>query len=257
MGKKYVGYFSIFLLLHSTKNMTEKIGFLFSHGYGSNKEQIGWYAPGNVLKWSILQKPYYSFDFPEVGPYGTIIQSKVALAQTADIESLSNACIKVKEQNNLDLLVLVGVSRGAATSINYLCIKGAQLIKAAVLECPFARYSSIEHLFSPAAKIINPLDPYTLITSSALTIPILLVHSQKDTLIPIKDSRELYAALKKSGNKDVYLLELTQGAHANCQSGSEGRKYEACVHAFYKKYGIPHDATLASQGTKYLEQAQL
>lgn len=276
----------IFMLLLSTliNNSVEAVTFIFAHGLGGDKDQVQWYKPNNDINWHIVPGNAKSFDFPEVS-YKTINGQlvkqpmnsyKVNLGQEEDINALEQATRKImsqieKPKNIKDDLVLIGVSRGASTVLNYAALKNPANIKAIIAEAPYDTVDTIvNHLSRHDKNSYNliakqwyfpnykkdGIKPINIIDKIKLDTPILLVHSYQDRLIPIDSSRRLYNKLKKSGHKNAYLLELNSGEHANYQFGNDAETYQAAVHAFYKKYNIEHDAKLAAKGEVILAKCQ-
>lgn len=267
---------------------TENLAFLLSHGLGGDKNQLAWYKKNNKINWHILPDPSYSFDFPEAqsDPEGldsrinTAKTEKIFLAQGPDLKALEDAHNSLTFDANLkiDNVVLFGVSRGAAAVINYASSNPSK-IKALVLEAPFDCVENIIDFwlkqryigYMPGSSFIgnyvhrnfihnrydkNGIKPNNSVTKINKNLPIIFIHSKEDKLIPIDCSRNLYNMLKKAGFKHVYLLELDYGEHANYQFGYDAKKYQATVHAFYKKYGINCDDKLANQGKKFLSYCQ-
>lgn len=242
-------------------------GFIFAHGLGGDKEQVRYYTKHNG--WYILSDPVYSFNFPEVLSFGRIDTNKVSMAQEDDIKALEKAYNEFfKDYQHCKYVVPMGISRGASAIITYLATKQPKNVKAAVLEAPFDTLEALiehyTHSYLPHQKEelslvwsfplykkdgIKPLDVVDKIDKN---IPLLLIHSLTDQVIPAESSRRLYQKLKESGHKDVYLLILPEGTHANYQHGKFASLYQSVVHAFFKKYGIAHDPSLALKGEKSL-----
>ncbi len=260
----------------------EPITFIFCHGLGGNWQQALFYAKNNSyngyslinpINWHIMQEPMHAFNFPHASDQGGIKRDQVSLAQHIEITTLEKECARINTGK-----VLVGVSMGAATIINYVS-KNPATIKALVLESPFDRPESIVGFqveqnspswFASSSLAVGKyamnwyypqynakgINPSQVIAKINKNIPVFIVHSKKDGLIPVKSSRHLYAKLKKAGHQHVYLLELEDGAHANCCTGKDALKYQQAVHAFYKKYGIPCDESLAASGQAILKTCQ-
>jgi hypothetical protein len=175
--------------------------------------------------------------------------------------------------------VLVGVSRGASTSVNFMGMYNPTQVAALVLESPFDCVESIiTHLLHnskcswiPGFKKhglrmmqfifckykpngIRPIDSVSQIKAD---LPILLICSPEDTLVPIWSSINLYHALKESGHENTYLLILPEGKHAQLINNKKsGTLYQCVTHAFYKKFGLPYCPYQAKQGELLLENCQ-
>jgi alpha-beta hydrolase superfamily lysophospholipase len=88
-------------------------------------------------------------------------------------------------------------------------------------------------------------------------LPILIVCSQQDQLVPASSSAKLYTILRNSGHTQVHLLTLPEGKHAKLfNSAASSLQYKQVTHAFYKKYGLPHDEKLAFEGQKTFLECQ-
>lgn len=259
-----------------------KVGYIFAHGLGATQEQSLLYLPTQQQQehW-IITKPFFLFDFHDAKNnnmeyYG----SKVNLGQELDIERLFMAHIKAGEMLPDHKFVLSGISRGAATIINYVALQEQllKLIAALVLESPFDTFTNvIKHLlrrfhvswFPFSKKIalriakknfpllnLNGIFPIKTIQKIPHHIPTLISHSRRDRTIPINSSRNLYKAAALSGNPHVYLFEIASGDHGRIVQGPEGNLYVEVVHAFYKKYNLPHHAALAQRGEAMLKHCQ-
>jgi len=79
----------------------------------------------------------------------------------------------------------------------------------------------------------------------------------EDNVVPCSSSINVYKKLIKSGHPQVSLLILDHGQHAKILSGKDGYKYQAVVHAFYKKHNLPYDASIAEIGESFLNAAPI
>jgi hypothetical protein len=98
--------------------------------------------------------------------------------------------------------------------------------------------------------------PENSVNSIPKHIPILIVHSKKDKVIPINSSRKLYVALRESEHHHVHLLELDRGTHGKLMIGPDAQIYQDVVHAFYKKYSLPYHEEFACRGEPLLTLCQ-
>lgn len=285
LSKKYILIvISAFLFSQgcSAFNISNTATFIFAHGFGGNERQVDYYN-GKRIGFSIVPDKHRTFNFPEVvvtetkDAMGlnklsyTVDATKANFAQKGDITALKSTC-----DASCGDIVLVGLSRGAATILNYAA-QYPENIKALVVEAPFGCIETIltnklgKATWIPGSTSLahtafntmyksydkNGPKPITEIRKLNKNIPVLLIHSKQDALIPVQSSKSLYKLLKSRGHKDVYLLILNTGEHANYQSGFDAKKYEATVHAFYAKYNLPHDAKLAEKGKNYLEKCKI
>lgn len=251
--------------------------FIFAHGLGGDDEQVNWYKSGATTQLSLVPTDCVTFNFPdaEFKISGNrriklpLDNTKVTLAQEDDIQALNTVYKQVRQETPTSKIVLVGMSRGAATIITFVATEQPKYIKALILEAPFDTVERImtqlkkKYAHAPQATreaVFNfwrfpkykkqGIKPLTVIDKIDKNIPVLLIHSRQDTLIPIASSRTLYKKLKATGHKHVHLLELPYGEHAQYQLGKSAAQYTQVVHAFYKKYDIPHDSALARKGQK-------
>ncbi|MEX0940671.1 MAG: prolyl oligopeptidase family serine peptidase [Candidatus Babeliales bacterium] len=263
--------------------------YLFAHGLGATQNQgITLFSriidknEDNSLRFNdrwLINEPLVLFNFADAkNDDNEYFRKKVNLGQDEDTNRLALACQKTKvELPNFDM-VLTGISRGSATIINYVAQEQPDYVKALILESPFDSLSSIvRHLLDRycvswvpfSEKIgykicqkhfpsINPQGTFPLHTIEKVphTIPVMFVHSKKDKVVPIKSSRRLYIKLKQAGHENVYLVELASGAHGKLINGPDGDAYLYAVHAFYKKYGLPHNPELAVRGQQLLSICQ-
>lgn len=271
MIKKIFALFLIFNL----QAAKESIGFLFAHGFGLTMDQIHWYKEGNSNNWYILSEPCRSFNFPEVNEDGSVNFKKVNFGQKDDVEAMRIAHEKFCQEHNLEWAVLVGMSRGASAIVNYAA-SNPKKIKALILEAPF---DSIENVIAlqlrrryigyipgvtPLACTLankvwptyksNGLKPLRSITKIDKAMPILFIHSKQDGLVSFDSSKTLYAKLKRRGYKNIHFLELENKAHCKYQKGDGALKYRDTVHAFYRKYNIPHNKDFADRGQELLDK---
>ena len=76
---------------------------------------------------------------------------------------------------------------------------------------------------------------------------IVFIHSSKDSLISIDDSRHLYKELKKHGFKNLYLIEACDGAHGNVCWGPDKASIFEKLCLIYVKHNLPLPHLLPSQ----------
>jgi len=218
----------------------------------------------------------HTFNFPDVhidlSMNGSIPDlSKANFAQRDDINTLH----RTLETTPAKHLIGFGVSRGAATWLTTLGTqKISKTIGALVLESPFTSTQEIDlyiylndtvstlKSIIPTLNIkqtcknlvqgvfgghdIDGISPIQTVKSIPKTIPIMLVHSAEDRIIPLNHTRVLYVALKKQGHNHVYLVELDQGSHAKIiRNPDDALPYCKAVHAFFKKYSLPYNTTWA------------
>jgi predicted esterase len=268
---------------------TSKTVYLFVHGIGANLHQSNILLQQDPQQRWILKKPLATFNFQDIASTEELHKTKfsrkeVCLGQEEDLKRFKYALDTLMGLFPDYEIVLVGVSRGASVILTYLGSEmfheknSLQKIKAVVLESPFDDLSSIiKHLLNrykiswlPFSKELahkickkyfpkidqKGIFPKHVVHNVPQHIPIILIHSKKDYVVPIKSSRWLYNSLKTHGNKDVYIVELLSGHHGKLLQGQDQDLYFYTVQAFYKKYGLPHDKDAAERGAFFLEKCR-
>lgn len=280
--------------------------YVFSHGLGCNQTQsvfyekvlnpkecpieslgqelIVTYKTGQRRSWMVdqphdfnfwvIQPPIISFNFPDAHLKYGFDRAKTSLGQHNEILALTNAYHQAKSQTNK--IVLMGMSRGAATIINFLALQQPDHIAAVVIESPFdsiintlqtklqdAHISWIPKFIADTAPYAlfgeynrNGISPISVTHKVKQDVPLLIICSLEDTIVPAKNSANIYYKLIESGHKDVYLLLTNKGPHGHLLWHADGDLYMNVVHAFYKKYSLPYHATFAQHGEYILEQCQ-
>lgn len=259
-----------------------KITSLFSHGIADTKRQAYKYAqitPANACNDLYIinntSNLLMTFNYPDAGKSYHINRKETSLAQSNEVQALHDAHTAIDNQVNV---VGLGVSRGASTFIVWLGThpdeSQVQNIRALILESPFDsidsvlrymigetlyKHSSIRSfchglvsfMFSKYDKnFITPLDAAAKVP---LHIPILIVCSEEDTRVPAELSKKLYDELIKTGHGNVHLIQLKHGSHGKLIEGGDSALYRNAVHAFYKKYGLPHNEEYARLGKDSVE----
>lgn len=88
-------------------------------------------------------------------------------------------------------------------------------------------------------------------------IPILLVCTKKDLLVPINSTISLYKKLKEIGHKKVYIYIANNVLHGLISLSLERSNYQNVVQAFYKKNGVLYDQNFSiEEGNKILELSE-
>lgn len=245
-------------------NINDKnIVYVFAHGMGGDKNQAKYYTYYDIL----AQGQVEGFNFCDVVD-NSFDQNKSSFGQTSDIETLKATYENISDEQ-LDI-ILCGVSRGAATILNFAGTHNDKKISAIIAESPFAHIDDVIEGFSqniPILKIVpmfiqkkimqsmypayNPQgeQPINLVKNIDKNTPIALICSKGDTLISYRSTIELYKALKTTGHHNTELLILEDGSHANLMNNPT---YKQFIHAFYKKNNLPHNEQWAQEGEKYL-----
>lgn len=252
-------------LFNSLKN---KIRYIFSHGAFDNSTKAKKYRKNNVLpkhsvdtfRYPDSIKAQWAQKLTKKTDYNVRLTKVWAgsLAQKKDIKALTQ-----HYETSDDSAVLFGVSRGASTALAFLGQEKPKNVKAVILESPFDKANSIR-LFKGKIKAkpwllktvfwhynASKPDPIDYTDTIDKTIPILLICSKQDTLIPAKSTTNIYEKLLEVGHKNVHLLVTKHGGHANIINGKDGLKYKQIVHAFYKKYNLPYMKRYAQAGKAF------
>ncbi|MGB8367170.1 MAG: prolyl oligopeptidase family serine peptidase [Candidatus Babeliales bacterium] len=279
MKKKQSNRIIFFLLLLSIITLQAKVKYIFSHGLADTFKQANKYAKtykkGNQTyhnKRYILEDPI-TFNYPDAFLHRLPKIKYASLAQDNEIVHLKREIEKiVKKETDANKIILFGISRGASTALNFMALHNHPSIGALVLESPFDSVASIidnkrkklpfKWLSHDMGELImetifrrykrNGIRPIDLVSGIRKDLPIIIVCSKKDTLVPWHSSVKLYKKLKESGHQAVHLFVANHGKHSKILMDKDGHSYQAAVHAFYAKYDLPHDNKLALQGKKYL-----
>ena len=257
--------------LINSDNAESNTAFLFVHGLDGSKHQGLYYCnkytnKDGILKQNkywVMQEPYAFFNFSEVASKN---YKEVDLGQAKEMELLHQAYCKTRELLPNHKIAVFGVSRGAATAINWAATYQPSHLCALVLESPFDHIHSIIgyltkkwklhwiphiHQFSayifkkrfPSLDLEGPV-PQKTVQKLPLDLPILLIHSHKDELIPLESSRALYVQLCNAGHKKAHFVELSEGKHAQLFKHHDADLYHRTVHSFFKRYHLPYDLAI-------------
>jgi len=216
----------------------------------SNQGATDQSAPNSVASGFTVEK--HAFDF-----------TKINLAQEADINALLKTYTEHTQKYPDTDIIVYGVSRGAATICTFMAKHQPKNVKGLVLEAPFDSFPHLlRHSHTTLHRIINKVAPKLIsydpngdspiksIENISKDIPILIVASQIDDVIPVQCSESLMRKFVKTGHHKVHLLRLKNSTHSGYafDDNADKLKYQSVVHAFYKHYGLPYDANLALQG---------
>jgi alpha-beta hydrolase superfamily lysophospholipase len=253
--------------------------YLFSHGIAdSHKQAFKYVESENSQKPYILKHPLITFDYPDVSnSIFKMNRTQTSLAQENEVNRLAHAFFSTMAETPQS--VLVGVSRGASTLINFMGIHNPANVAALILESPFDCVESIINCLIHETKLswipgikrnglslmsfvfckyrADGIRPIDYAASIKTDLPILIVCSAQDKLIPAWSSINLYITLRNSGHTNTYLLVLPEGQHAKLiNNHTYGPLYQQITHAFYQKFDLPHDAHYAQLGLPLLNICQ-
>jgi len=203
------------------------------HGYGADK--------GNILPSRLFLYPEYNLLFFDFRYFG---ESKGDYS-TAGLDEVKDlrAAIQYLHSRGIHEVGVWGISMGGAVAL--MAAVQMQEIKAVIAESSYARldlvanqYYQIPLLRYPIgmlmrfwayvilgqdAKSVSPMDD-----AAQLTIPVLLIHSRNDYLIPFKHAELLQEALKN--NPHAEFLHFETSPHGGREEG-----YETRIKQFLKK----------------------
>lgn len=242
---------------------------LFAHGFWDFADQAGIYK-------DMFAVPLKTFSFPDAQDR-RIHLSRVNMAQKDDMNALWNAYENLINEG--DSVFFVGLSRGASTIITLMSTKDLDKVKAVILESPFSCLECVvESLVRRRLHLgwvpwltatVNYLVPYVfrqydkngikpidVIQNLPKELPILIVCSKQDTLVPASSSIDLYELLRETGHDHAYLLVLDDGEHSKLVFGSDVQRYKDVLNAFCKRYGLPYDKSAADRGMEELDRSQ-
>lgn len=234
---------------------------VFAHGYQqTNKTGLSYHA--EMAFNGFIKNRMITFDFADATD-----RRQCAFGQKPDVEVLRKVC---NSENEVDL---VGVSRGAATIINFLGTESALNVRSAIVESSF---SDLDSIISPyvlladlASLLLNKpfsatklypnydlkgIQPINSAIHIPHSIPILLVCSDMDTIIDPSESSRLFNAIKSSGHPNVFLLKLKHGSHAHIIESQDGQTMRNVTHAFYRYIGRPYIKSWADEGQVKFEK---
>lgn len=214
----------------------------------------------------------------------SIVLEKINLGQQEDLAILTQHYLEHLELYPDHDVVLYGSSRGAAAAYNWMALIYPTLpckrIKAVILEGCFDSVENIilqksHYKLSPVQlekllkKLIpgycyNGLAPIRLVEEfvqacNTYAIPVFLITSKIDTVVPAARTHHLAQALLKAGLQDFYCMELKKSRHPwyMMDHPEDSLSYITNIHAFYKKYNLSHIPYYADLGQEYLETYRL
>ena len=270
---------------------------VFAHGLGATYESVHQYiraypsskdATSTTMTLNtryLVDGPVVSFNFPDTDSTKGFDQKKSCIGQQEDMARLGHIKNEMlgagkNTPSKYDGLIYVGVSRGAATIINYVASTPSthKQVKALILESPFDSintvYKKIAHnawlSWLPCKEDIGNaalwrffpkynsagICPDKVVHMLPKDCVIIIIGSFQDRLVPLNCQRNLYCKLKKAGHKKAYLVELGCGEHADLIHGADGECYQNCVHALLAKHKLPHNALFARKGVSYAAHCQ-
>jgi dipeptidyl aminopeptidase/acylaminoacyl peptidase len=208
----------------STSTTTKTIVLL--HGYPADK--------GDILPSRLFLHPFYNlllFDFRYFGKSGGLYSS-VGKNEVNDLL----AAIQYLQSRNIYAVGVWGLSMGGAVAL--MAATQTNAIKAIVAESSYARldwlandYYRIPVFSYPLAKLtqlwanlivnINVKQVSPVKSAEQLNIPILIIHSKQDQVIPFLHAQTLQKALAHHANAEFLFME--KGAHGELTPQEQNR----------------------------------
>jgi Prolyl oligopeptidase family len=262
----------------------KKIITIFSHGIADTWKQVHGYVKSYKKSDTVyrndrylIHTPFISFNYPDAtNKFYRVNYNETSFGQENEIGRLNKAYTLALSQCKDCDIILWGLSRGASNVLIFAGLYELPHVKAIVIESPY--YTMTEVIESLMAKKgLHWLDvaygetiaeyifkrytrhgwsPAKCLENIPKDMPILIVCSQEDRLVPASTSINIYKKLIESGHEHTYLFVTDHGKHAAILQGPDGEKYQSVVNAFYKKYNLPYDAASAAQGKLLLALCQ-
>lgn len=258
---------------------------LFSHGIADTWKQVyqyvKWYDNGTTIcsnERYLIYTPYVAFNYPDAtNKFYRVNYNESSFGQGNEIGRLHNAYQKMMVKFENYEVILKGLSRGAANHIIFAGSYDLHNVKAMVLESPFFSMDDVivsmlkkwnldewfplswgqtlaENIFKKYTRHGN--SPANTLGNIPKDMPILLICSEEDHLVPYTSTMTIYKKLVESGHTQVYIFVAKKGRHAAILQGPDGEKYQQIVNAFYKKYNLPHCPLAAEKGESLLFSCQ-
>lgn len=201
-----------------------------AHGNAANVTNhvplVAWLPSAGI---NVLSFDYRGFGRSEGSPTldGVVADTRAALARAR------------RQQASALPLVLLGQSLGGATSVRALAEDAAGDIKLLILDSAFASYRGIAReaagrglmswLLPLALPGLPPEDRDPLSAMPRIRAPVLLLHGEQDSIIPIGHSERLHAAAVTSKQ----LIRIAGGQHLDALSRPDLRaRVLAAINAY-------------------------
>lgn len=242
---------------------------LFCHGIIDTKNQINRYV-------EFIEQPALSFNFSDAqAPNDWSLNNLIFQLCTLFSKRVNRQQMYMGTGKDIDTLaaqidfsqqyIIFGFSRGGATAINYIAEHTPQNVQALILEAtPADMLDSFDHIQQKIglnisdnkkiqAQIFHTIFPAWQITSpppvenikkfTNKNLPILIIHSKDDSVVPISSAYKLYLAFLQAGFTNTYFIQLSTGQHAHYQKSPDRVIYLQALHSFYKKFGYTYNPT--------------
>jgi pimeloyl-ACP methyl ester carboxylesterase len=257
---------------------------IFSHGIADTWKQVHGYAKSYQKHDCIyhndrylIHTPFVSFNYPDATTkFYRVNYNETSFGQENEIGRFHKAYRTTLERYNKHGVILWGLSRGASNVLIFTGLHQPTNVKALILESPYYTMADvIENIMIKTHINWLPLSygetvtefifkkytryghsPANCIEHISKNIPIFIICSKKDHLVPYSSSMNIYKKLVESGHQHAYIFITDNGKHAAILQGPDGEKYQWILNAFYKKYKLPHCAISAAKGEPLLALCQ-
>lgn len=257
---------------------------IFSHGIADKWTQsladLKSYHKNGVVHYNeryTINTPCVAFNYPDAtNRFYRVNYNETSFGQGNEIGRLYKAYQKTNERfENCDI-ILYGLSRGASNVAIFAGLHQLDNVKALVLESPyFTMGEVIESIMKKKGAGWLPLSygetlaefifkkytrhgnsPANCIENIPQDMPIFIICSQEDHLVPCSSTMNVYKKLIETGHKHTYIFVVPQGRHAAILQGPDGDKYMWTINAFYKKYNLDYCPVSAEKGESLLALCQ-
>jgi hypothetical protein len=264
----------------------KKVITVFSHGIADTWQQVHGYVKSytrdNIVYRNdryLINTPFITFNYPDAtDSFYRVNYAETSFGQQNEIGRLNKAYTAATSQyKNCDCdIILWGLSRGASNVLIFAGQYNLPCVKAIVIESPYCSMSEVieslmvkknlnwlpisygetvaEFIFKRYSR--DGCSPSKCLENIPKDMPILIICSEKDRLVPASSSINIYKKLVETGHKHVYLFVTENGKHAAILQGVDGEKYQYVVNAFYKKYNLPYCRASAAKGKSLLALCQ-
>jgi hypothetical protein len=257
---------------------------LFSHGIADTWKQVHGYVKSYKKNDAIYRNdrylvhtPFVTFNYPDAtNKFYRVNYNETSFGQKNEIARLNKAYKAAMSRYKNCGIILCGLSRGAANILIFSGLYELTNVKALIIESPyFTMGEVIESIMIRKNLSWLPLSygetlaefifkrytrygysPANCIENISKEIPIFIICSKQDRLVPFSSSINVYKKLVESGHEHTYIFIADHGRHAAILQGPDGEQYQWVVNAFYKKYNLPHCATSATKGKSLLALCQ-
>jgi predicted esterase len=233
---------------------------IFFHGFGADKKQADDFIDPRNASFQdpegltlLPSSSVVKFDFPDVG--GNI--SHAFFAQDGDTERVMQVLRDPSVVQSIEKkkLIFCGFSRGGGTAFSAAVEAQKQGLRTPDAIIAISPLVDPKRIFGKAGKVIHKLmpilfprfdpngtNPIDCVDKLPKKLPILLVHSKKDSLVSIDGSEDLSRKLKEA-EVDVDYLKFEQGNHVETVYLPENFKFlSEKIHEFFRKHSL-HQTT--------------